>query len=83
MKTANQMFGKVTRDLTRQEQARRDDAADRERRVQEVEDRLDEPLKRREVLEAIESVASEYTCNGDHDSMLVADVFRKLAEALR
>lgn len=83
MKTANQMFGKVTRDLARQEQARRDDAADRERRAQEVEDRLDEPLKRRDVLEAIESVASEYTCNGDHDSTLVADAFRKLAEALR
>lgn len=83
MKTIQDMFGKITRDLARQEQAKRDDAADRERRAQEAEDRLDEPLTRRDMLEAIESVASEYACNGDHDSMLVADAFRKLAEALR
>lgn len=83
MKTTQQMFGKVARDLARQEQAMRDDAADRERRAQEAEERLDEPLTRREVLDAIETVASEYACNGDHDSMLIADAFRKLAEALR
>jgi hypothetical protein len=83
MKTSQQMFGKVARDIARQEQSARDDAADRERRVQEAEERLDEPLTRREVLEAIESVANDYGCNGDHDSMLIADAFRKLAEALR
>jgi hypothetical protein len=79
MKTVKQMFGKVARDIAAAERAAKEDAADRERRVAEAEARLDEPLTRREVLEALENVAIEHDCSGDHN---FADAFRKLAQVL-
>lgn len=78
MKTAKQMFGAALE----WERAMREDAADRERRAADEQARLDETLTRREVIEALESVANEYGCNGNHDSDLIADAFRKLAGAL-
>lgn len=48
----------------------------------ERELRLDETLTRREVVEAIEALANEYGCDGNHDSDLISIVFLKLAKAL-
>lgn len=78
-KTAQQMFGKVARDIAAAERAERDDQADRERRAAEAEARLDEPLTRREVLDAIESVKSRYSPY--HHSTLI-QLLDSLAEAL-
>lgn len=55
---------------------------DRIARAQEIEARLDETLTRREVIDAIDTVAGEYGCGGTHESELIADAFRKLAKAL-
>lgn len=44
--------------------------------------RLNDTLTRREMVDAIESVAHEYGRVGDHDSDLIANAFQKLAEAL-
>ncbi len=77
MKTAKQMFGAVTRQLAATERAVREDAADRI----EEQDRLDETLTRREVIEALESVARSYT-NGAPEAQRIADAFKELAEAL-
>lgn len=70
-RTTNQMFGAIERDLQRTAQAQREDQRDHER----AEARLDEPLTRREVLEAIESVANEY---GD----LIHGMLTQLGKAL-
>jgi hypothetical protein len=51
-------------------------------RVTAKQARLDETLTRREVIESIEWVMHEYSCNGDHDSDLIYGAFKKLAEAL-
>lgn len=82
MKTTQQMFGKVVRDLNAAEQARQDDLAEQRRRAEEAEARLDEPLTRREVLAAIEQVAADYGCNGTPESAAIADAFRALGKAL-
>ncbi len=79
MKTAKQMFGAVTRQLAATERAMREDAADSERRIVEEQDRLDETLTRREVIEALESVASVYSSMDGHDTR---DLLRRLVEAL-
>lgn len=78
----NIMFRQLERQLARNAEIAKEDAAERARHAEEQEARLDAPLTRREVLEAIESVAHEYGCNGNHDSDLICDAFRKLAEAL-
>jgi hypothetical protein len=44
--------------------------------------RLDETLTRREVIDAIDFVASEYSGNGVQAHDMIADAFRKLAKAL-
>jgi hypothetical protein len=44
--------------------------------------RLDETLTRREVIDAIDQVASDYGGNGTHESDLICDAFRKLSRAL-
>jgi hypothetical protein len=51
-------------------------------RVQAEQARLDETLTRREVVQAINRVASDYGGNGTHESDLIADAFRALARAL-
>lgn len=78
-KTAQQMFGKVARDIAAAERAERDDQLDRERRAAEAEARLDEPLTRREVLEAIESVKSRYC---PRNGTMLIRLLDDLAEAL-
>ena len=77
-RTINQMFGKTIRDLEAAERARREDQADRERRAAEAEARLDEPLTRREVLDALESVTSALD-----DTDVTSQMLRALMEALR
>jgi hypothetical protein len=79
-KTTDQMFDKVARDIAAQERAVAQDAADRERYAAEAEARLDEPLTRRELLDAIESVKSRYSPH--HHSMLI-EMLERLAEALK
>jgi hypothetical protein len=78
MKTAKQMFAPIVR----AQQAELDDAADRQRRANEAEERLDEPLTRREVVEAIESVANEYAGSGFPEQEIICDAFAKLAAIL-
>ena len=75
-------FNKIVRDLQATERAIERDVQDQARRAAEAEARLDEPLTRRDVLDALDEVANEYGCNGDHDSDLIADAFRKLKDAL-
>jgi hypothetical protein len=77
------MFGKVARDIAAAERARREDEADTRRREREREERLDEPLRRRDVLDAIETIAHEYDMSGTDAASLIAAAFRRLAEALR
>lgn len=62
---------------------RRTVAEDRERRAREAEERLDAPLTRRDLLDAIESVRREYGISGTEEAELIEGAFRKLAEALR
>ena len=81
-RTTDQMFGKVVRDMAAQERAEREDARDRARQLAEEEARLDEPLTRREVIDAVETVAFGYECSGSPQSDMIAAAFRKLAEAL-
>lgn len=81
-RTTDQMFAPVVRDLAAQERAQREDQRERERRAAEAEARLDAPLTRRELLEAIETTASDYGCAGTPESDAIADAFRKLGEAL-
>lgn len=83
MKSAQQMFGKIARDAASAEKARLDDIAERQRRADEAEARLDETLTRREVIEAIESVANDYGCNGTQESDTICEAFRRLAVALK
>ena len=82
MKTTHQMFGMLQRQLNENARLAQEIVTERERRAAEEEARLDEPLSRREVLDAIESVAHGYGCNSDHDSDLICNAFRKLAEAI-
>lgn len=82
MKTGKQMFGKLARDAAAMERALKEDAADRYVRAMEEEAHQDAPISRRDVLDALETAASEYGCAGNHDSDLIADAFRKLAKAL-
>lgn len=79
MKTTKQMFGAAVRDIAAMERAMQEDARDRNRRQEEADARLDAPLSRREVLEAIETVASAYSGQHGHDTR---DLLRRLAEAL-
>lgn len=51
-------------------------------RIEREQERLDETLTRREVIDAIDQVASDYGGNGNHDLDLIADAFRKLSKAL-
>ena len=55
------------------------DAADRERRHQEAEARLDEPLTRREVLDALEMVKAQYSPS-HHTTQI--ELLERLMEAL-
>lgn len=71
------MFGPIVRSQQRLLQIEREENADRARRVAEEEARLDEPLTRREVVEAIESVVNEYA---EHE--LLSEAFARLAVAL-
>jgi cell division protein YceG involved in septum cleavage len=82
VKTTQQMFGKLERDLAATARMEREEAADRQRRIDQGQARLDESVTRREILEALESVASEYGCRGFPENEAIADAFRKLAEAL-
>lgn len=74
-KTVDQMFGSVVA----AERARREDEADARRREREREARLDEPLRRRDVLEAIERVRYRY--NEYHHSATL-ELLDRLTEAL-
>lgn len=74
-RTTQQMFGKVARDIAATERAHREDQRERERAAIEAEARLDAPLTRREVLEALDAVMEQ--CGGPERSML-----RDLKEAL-
>lgn len=51
-------------------------------RIAAEQERLDENLTRREVIEAIEIVVMDYAGTGTHESDLIADAFRGLAKAL-
>lgn len=82
-RTTDQMFGKVLRDREAAERAQREDQADRVRRAAEAEARLDESLTRREILDAVEVIVSDYDASGTDAGTLLADAFRRLAEALR
>jgi hypothetical protein len=73
------MFGAAARDIAATERAMKEDAADCQRRADEAEARLDAPLTRREVLDAIETVASVYSGQHGHDTR---DLLRRLAKAL-
>lgn len=79
-RTTDQMFGKVVRDMAAQERAEREEARDRVRQLAEEDARLDEPLTRREVLDAIETVKSRYSPH--HNSMTI-ELLDRLAEALK
>lgn len=46
------------------------------------EARLNETLTRREVIEAIESVANDYAQRRDHESDVICNAFQSLADAL-
>lgn len=81
-RTTNQMFGKLQRDLVAAAHAEQQRLNDRARIAVEAEARLDQPMTRRELMTAIESVAHEYGMQGDHDSDLICNAFRKLGEAL-
>lgn len=78
-RTTDQMFSKAVRDKAAQERAEREEARERARQLAEVEARLDEPLTRREVLAAIESVKSRYSPY--HHSTII-ELLDRLAEAL-
>lgn len=82
MKTTNQMFGKLARQLAAEQQGLRDEIAERQRRVDQEQARLDETLTRREVLEALENVVNEFGGAGFPENDAIATAFRKLAEAL-
>jgi len=47
------------------------------------EARLNETLTRRDVIEAIELVASDYAQGRNHDADLICNAFQRLADALR
>lgn len=51
-------------------------------RAADIEARLDAPLTRRELIDALNEVASEYGAVGDHDSGLIYDAFRNFARHL-
>ena len=81
-RTAEQMFGKIARQIEADDRMLREEAARREREFEEQEARLDNPISRREVIEAIDFVVSEYSGNGVQTHDMIADAFRKLAKAL-
>lgn len=58
------------------------DEADRERRVNEAEARLDEPLTRREVLNALETSRNHFGGSGALVQEAICDAFDRLKDAL-
>lgn len=82
MKTAEQMFGPIVRTQRAQLQAERDDAADRQRRADEAEARLNEPLTRREVVDAIREARDHFGGSGEPVQDAIYDAFARLADAL-
>lgn len=83
MKTVHQMFGKAVRDLTAMERAQREDELERQRRADEAEARLDEPVTRRELLEALEAASSKYAGSGFDEQDRIADAFAALHDLLK
>jgi hypothetical protein len=79
-RTAGQMFGKVARDLAAAERARREDEADAQRQEREAEERLNEPLRRRDVLDAIEQVKYHYS---EYHHSGTIELLDRLTEALK
>jgi hypothetical protein len=61
------------------EQRDNDDALER---ALARESRMDEPLTRLEVVDAIENVAREYGAHGNPEAGLIRDAFRRLAVEL-
>jgi len=76
------MFRKLQRQLDADSRMMKEAEESARRKAESEQARLDEPLTRREVIGAIETVAWGYACNGDHDSDLVANAFRALKDVL-
>lgn len=71
------------RDTRTPEEREREEMWERiERDALAEKERLDAPLTRVEVIDALENVANRYAATNDHDSMIVCNAFRRLAEAL-
>ena len=70
------------RKLTPEEERLARNMTEPDRTPDDALERIDHVLTRRDVLAALETVASEYACSGNHDSDLIADAFRKLKQAL-
>ena len=53
------------------------------RLAEEAEARANEPVTRRELVEAIDNVGSHYALSGTHDHDLISNAFERLAQVLR
>lgn len=82
MKTAKQMFGRLAAEM--RESAERDYAelAARQHAAAEAEARLDAPLTRREVIEAIRDTRDYYAGSGFPEQEIICDALDRLADAL-
>ncbi len=82
MKTVKQMFGQIANEM--RAAAERDylELASRQHAADEAEARLDAPLTRRDVLDAIRDVRDRFGGSGEPIQEVVYDAFDRLLDAL-
>lgn len=80
--TKSRMFHHIVQAQLTELRATAQDAADRERRLNEEEARMDEPLTRREVLSALETVRDHFGGSGEPVQEAIYDAIDRLRDAL-
>jgi hypothetical protein len=82
MKTTKQMFGKLAYEMRRDAERELEELRARQFAADAAGARLDAPISRREVLEAIREVRNHFGGNGLPEQEALCDAFDRLADAL-